>query len=210
VVFRRGVDNLAAGNQGGSAVSALEESLAYYDSALAANHLEDARATGTDNATGQSAEEVSSSDSATAFPSALLATLAGIILLGGVLAIVASRRRKAAMVTSNHMPKPDGGARHGSGTNMTAPGGHADHLPGDKGQAAGATPPGSDRPEAHPPGEGRDASASDLTRAAGPFALRAVHQQQEAGAQPQASCPHCGDPVQPGARFCTGCGQPLG
>lgn len=208
VVFRRGIDNLAAGNQGGSAVSALEESLTYYDSKLAADRLEEARATGTNNA--GSAAEASSSDSATSFPTALLATLAGIILLGGILAVVASRRRKAAMVSSSHMSNPDGGARHGSGANMTAPGAHADHLPGDKGQAAGAPPSGSERQQAHPPGEGRDASASDPTRAAGPFALRAAHQQQEAGGQPQASCPHCGEPVQPGARFCTGCGQPLG
>lgn len=211
VVFRRGIDNLAAGNQGGSAVSALEESLTYYDSALAANHLEDARATGTQNAAGQSAAGASSSDSATSFPTALLATLAGIILLGGILAVVTSRRRKAAMVSTSHMSSLDGGARHGSGTNMTAPGGHAAHPPGEKGQAAGnPPPPGSDRQQAHPPGNGRDASAFDLTRAAGPFALRAAHQPQEAGGQPNASCPHCGDPVHPGARFCTGCGQPLG
>ncbi|WP_458781256.1 zinc ribbon domain-containing protein [Arthrobacter sp. D3-16] len=208
VVFRRGIDNLAAGNQGGSAVSALEESLTYYDSKLAADRLEEARATGTHNA--GPAAEASSSDSASSFPTALLATLAGIILLGGILAVVASRRRKAAMVSSSHVSNPDGGARHGSGTNMTAPGARAAHPPGDKGQAAGAPPFGSDRQQAHPPGEGRDASASDPTRAAGPFALRAAHQQQSAGGQSQASCPHCGEPVQPGARFCTGCGQPLG
>ncbi|WP_255771731.1 zinc ribbon domain-containing protein [Pseudarthrobacter sulfonivorans] len=180
VVFRSGVDHLAAGNQGGSAVSAFEEALTYYDSALATSHLAEAKAMGSQQPAGQPTADASGADTSAPIPTVLLASLAGVLLLGGIVLALTMRRRRPATVPGTPRAERTGG-RHGSLTSMTAPAGHVSG-PVD----------------------------ADETRAAGPFGARAAQPPTDAGGQSRASCPHCGEPVQPGARFCPGCGQPVG
>jgi hypothetical protein len=91
-VFRRGIDHLSAGNPDGS-VSALEEALTYYESALARGHLDQARAMADEQA-------ISDPDGGTADRSlqgslraAFLPVLAGILLLAGIAVAIVMRRR---------------------------------------------------------------------------------------------------------------------
>ncbi|WP_164205494.1 zinc ribbon domain-containing protein [[Micrococcus luteus] ATCC 49442] len=219
VVFRSGVDHLAAGNQGGSAVSAFEEALTYYDSALAATRLEEAKAMGNQQPTEQPTADGSAADAGVPMSMVLLAALAGVLLLGGIVAALTMRRRKPA-VSSGSVHSERTGGRHGPDTGMTTAAGNVGGPAADRGLTTTAAPPGTDRGQAQTPREGAAQSGSepnrpeqdgaDETRAAGPFALRAAPATPEASGQPRGSCSHCGEPVQPGARFCTGCGQPVG
>lgn len=209
VVFRRGVDYLASGNQGGSAVSAFEESLTYYDSALAARHLEQAREMGNQEATEQPPASASAADPVP-LPTALLATLAGVLLLGGILAAVALRQRKGAIASSSSSSEPNGRPRHASGADITAPASPGKPQLSDSARTDAAKSTGTNRQDEHPPREGPELPAQDSTRAAGPFALRAAQPSTEAGGQSQPLCSKCGQQVQPGARFCVSCGQPVG
>jgi hypothetical protein len=153
-------------------------------------------------------------------PSALLATLAGALLVAGILTAVALRRRKPAMASSSGSSGPNGRARHVSGADLTVSASPIKGPPADPGQTAAGTPPATNREQAHPPREGPDLPDPDLTRsaqidadqtrAAGPFALRAARGDTAAGGQSQTFCSHCGQQVQPGARFCASCGQPVG
>ncbi|NKX56349.1 trypsin-like peptidase domain-containing protein [Arthrobacter mobilis] len=95
-VFRRGVDHLASGNRGGSAESALEESLTYYDSALAASHLEEARTMRDGQSDGGPADEAET-DTGGSLPPALLPILIGLLLLAGVIGAIALRRRNRSV-----------------------------------------------------------------------------------------------------------------
>lgn len=99
-VFRRGIDHLVAGNQGGSAESALAESLTYFDSALATNRLAEARALGAKQAsTGQA--QAADKNTATSSPGPLVPVLLGALLLaviGGAMVLV---RRRAALATAS-------------------------------------------------------------------------------------------------------------
>ncbi|WP_214848914.1 zinc ribbon domain-containing protein [Arthrobacter sp. ISL-65] len=100
-VFRRGIDHLVAGNQGGSAESALEESLTYFDSALATNRLAEARALGAKQASKGQAQAAGDKDTATSSPGALVPVLLGALLLaviGGAMVLV---RRRAASATAS-------------------------------------------------------------------------------------------------------------
>jgi hypothetical protein len=192
-VFRRGIDHLASGNQGGSAESAFEESLTYYDSALAASHLEQARASGSQKAGDQPAASDSANASAGLPPAVLLSVLGG-VLLAGILTVVALRRRRAASATGSTDPARP---RHVSATDITAPG--------------NPIKPPREGPDLPDPGLTRSGQIdADMTRAAGPFALRATPGPTDADGQAQIFCSHCGQPVQPGARFCISCGQPVG
>lgn len=101
-VFRRGIDHLAAGNQGGSAESALEESLTYFDSALAMNRLAQARALGTTQASGnQAAQTPQGSSSATFLQGPILPVLAGALLLAVIVVATVLLRRRAAVATAS-------------------------------------------------------------------------------------------------------------
>lgn len=213
VVFRSGVDHLASGNRGGSAVSAFEEALTYYDSALAARHLEEAKAMGNQQPAEQPPASASADD-AEPLPPALVATLAGLLVLGGILAAVALGRRKRAVAASTGNSEPNGRPRHVSGADITAPAGPGRPPPGGSAGTGAYESPGTNRGQDHPPREGADLPAQDPTRAAGPFAPRAAHPSAEAGAgaggQSPPHCSRCGKPMQPGARFCVSCGQPVG
>jgi hypothetical protein len=91
-VFRRGIDHLSGSNPGGS-VSALEEALTYYDSALAQRHLDQARAMGGGQAADDPAGGVADTDPQNSWPAAFLPVLAGILLLAGIIVAIVMRRR---------------------------------------------------------------------------------------------------------------------
>ncbi|MGQ1839605.1 zinc-ribbon domain-containing protein [Kocuria turfanensis] len=227
-VFRRGVDHLAAGNQGGAAESSLEEALTYYDSALAAAHLDRARG----SSESRPSADAAATGTGTGGPSlgALLPVVVGAVLLLGVVGAVLLRRRRAStnVSASGALHAPEAGSRSASHA-VSRPGrsgaddkasrstiaARADRGRPDSGTAASAERPRSaqrtSRPTAGPvdagtpPATYRNRSrADDETRAAGALAPRA------ADGPPPAFCSQCGRPVRPGARFCSGCGQPVG
>lgn len=229
-VFRRGVDHLASGNPGGSAESALEESLTYYDSALATSHLEQARALGRGQATNDPATV--DTDEEGSLWAMLLPILAGILLVAGIIVVIALRRRGVTTPANGGIPSP--------GTTQPPPARAASVIPADQARAhnqrsARATAPGAvpqqavrqqaDRerteaaiPQSPAPWQSptpavpapptRDAKANpsmrgDETRTAGWLAPRAAD-------TPPVFCTQCGRSVVPGGRFCAGCGHPVG
>lgn len=100
-VFRRGIDHLSAGNQGGSAESALKESLTYFDSALATKRLAQARALGATRAPTDQAQAAESNSSATFLQGPLLPVLAGALLLAVIVGAMVVLRRRAALATAS-------------------------------------------------------------------------------------------------------------
>lgn len=101
-VFRRGIDHLFAGNQGGSAEGALEESLTYFDSALAANRLAQARALGATKASTEQAQATEDKKStATLWPVPTLPILAAALLLAIVVGALVLHRRAASATASS-------------------------------------------------------------------------------------------------------------
>jgi hypothetical protein len=209
VVFRRGIDHLSSGDPGPSAQSALEESLTYYDSALAATHLQQARAMA-------SAQPDGGADPAAAAgpeqgagglrPAVVLPILIAVLLVAGVIAALVLRRRRPARAGAAGRPKDGGtgGAREGrtpaAPVLTVAPGhptGPARHS---------ATTGGSARPApgAGPPSAGDPGRADGDSGPAGP-----VVPGTDDGAG-RRFCIQCGQAVGQGARFCSGCGHPVG
>ncbi len=200
VVFRRGIDHLSSENPGRSAQSALEESLTYYDSALATSHLQQAQAT---------AEPTDSADAATAAGSdeeaqglrwgAVLPILIAVLLVAGIIAaLVLGRRRTPATAGAGSRPPEAGRWR-------SVPAAVASALPatwrGDKHQG---TAPRHSRPT--------DGLAPPDPRPPGgePGPVTAPTGSAVAGHGPRGFCSQCGRAVEPGARFCTGCGHSVG
>ena len=249
-VFRRGIDHLASGNPGGSAESELEESLTYYDSALATSRLGQAKAMRTAKATESPAKADAKVENA--LPAAVVPLLAGGLVLAGVVGAFAYRRRAASAAApadgaaqakgiSRPQPTP---ARAGPGISAKP------SVAGDKGTArtpaaingkqidrqepvhggTGSALTGSARTEAAqhqspssrtPPAPGQQAPLApdtnpkananehpgpygDETQTAGPMAPPLAR------GMSTAFCSQCGRTVRPGARFCVGCGRPVG
>lgn len=233
-VFRRGIDHLSSGNQGGSAESALEESLTYYDSALATNHLGRARALSaaeTADGPAEAASDTSTDDGP--LPAAFLPVLIGALLLAGVVGAIVLRRRGAAAVVpavgrsaSRGAGRPDSPSARAAPMSRTgAAGGRAAAAPGvpprttedrrgpDRAEDAGHRRSARRQPRdsaalAGPAPDVRSGATAlpgaDETRAAGALAPRAAD-----GTAP-AFCSHCGRSLPSGARFCSGCGRPVG
>lgn len=224
-VFRRGVDHLESGNPGGSAESALEESLTYYDSALATSHLDRARALSAGETAGNPAE--AASDTRTddgPLPAAFLPVLVGALLLAGVVGAVVLRRRGTSAVpvagrpvSSSATAAPMSRTGAAGGRTTAAPGGPkgaADDRRGSDGtegaghrRSAPRQPRASAAPTGAAPGVRSGASPvpeGDETRAAGALAPR------NADGSVPAFCTQCGRSLPSGARFCAGCGRPVG
>lgn len=237
-VFRRGIDHLSAGNPGGSAESALEEALTYYDSALAKSHLDQARALRSGQASGDPATAAQDAGSDGSLPAPVLPILAGMILLAGIIGAIALRRHRAAAVApAHHGTSPAGTTRpppvHAPAASVTSP----KDRTGTGGERPAQT--AAARTDKDPPGRGR--ADADLTKAAGhqspaprQFPVPATPAPSAPDINPSANpgpdaetraagplapraagqtvafCSQCGRPVLPGARFCTGCGHPVG
>lgn len=134
-VFRRGLDHMAGGQAPGSAAAAFQESLAYYDSALATQHLQRAQ------------EQAAASPEAASgggddggllggLPWWLLLLLAALVVLAGVLLL----RRRSAAAARRSRARPGGGA--------PAPAAHAAAAP----TAAAAVGVTTARPAGSPAG----------------------------------------------------------
>lgn len=110
VVFRRGIDHLSSGNPGKSAASALEESLTYYDSALATSHLQQAQATA-DEGSSDSGDPVTAAgageDTSGPLPGPFLPLVIGLLLVAGIIvAIVLGRGRTPATAGADARTTP--------------------------------------------------------------------------------------------------------
>lgn len=238
-VFRRGIDHLVAGNQGGSAESALAESLTYFDSALATNRLAEARALGAKQASTGQAQAAGDKNTATSSPGPLVPVLLGALLLAVVWGAMVLVRRRAALATAS----PDSSSRPAA-SHPPAPGAFraasqaSDHSrasverteltkdAGDNDRRAGRGRSHSVRTDAgehHSP-----AQPQALMYFATPPAPES-NPNAHASAQPEAGetrfagplapravgevpafCFRCGRQVQAEWRFCVGCGQRIG
>jgi hypothetical protein len=237
-VFRRGIDHLAAGNQGGSAESALQESLTYFDSALARNRLAEARAqdaTRTPGAQGQTPEDAAS---AASLPGPLLAVLAGAVILAVIgVGAVLMRRRAAFSTTSGTGGSPPGASgasapgplRAGSlahshsrasveRTELTKVGGE-DERAGPGKDHSGRTdarehfrPPQSPAAMhfATPPASSGHNANGAARPDAGGTRFAGPLAPRAAKEAPAAFCFRCGRQLQPEWQFCVGCGQRIG
>jgi hypothetical protein len=237
-VFRRGIDHLAAGNQGGSAESALQESLTYFDSALARNRLAEARAQDATRAPASQAQTPEDAASAASLPGPLLAVLAGAVILAVIVVGVVLMRRRAAFATA---PDAGGSPPVASGTPASRPLRAGPLAPshsrasverteltkvGDNDERAGPGKYHSGRTDA---GEHfRPPQSPAAMHFATPPASEAGHN-ANASARPGAGgtrfagplapramrevpafCFRCGRQLQPEWQFCVGCGQRIG
>lgn len=229
-VFRRGIDHLAAGNPGGAAVSALEESLTYYDSALAATHLDRARAMGDGQPTDDPAGGASDAGAEGPLPSALLPVLVGVLLLAAVAGVLVLRRRggSAAGPARGGVGFPGPGRR--SPFHAAArPGIPEDRSGAVDDRAARTTVARADRDRPGRPETGRDGAESVRTEAARDQRSARQRSRAPAGTEADGRRPSAdggqgagGDetraagPLAPRAvdgsapAFCSQCGRPAG
>jgi hypothetical protein len=238
-VFRRGIDHLAAGNQGGSAESALQESLTYFDSALARNRLAEARAQDATRAPAAQGQTAGDAASAASLPGPLLAVLAGAIILAVIGVSVVLMRRKAAFATASGT-----GGSPPVASGAPAPGplraGSLAHSHsrasverteltkvGDKDERAGpASKDHSGRTDARehfrppqspaamhfatpPASSGHNANGGARPDAGG-TRFAGPPAPRAAREAPAAFCFRCGRQLQPEWQFCVGCGQRIG
>ncbi|MBD1543541.1 hypothetical protein G9E11_15105 [Arthrobacter sp. IA7] len=239
-VFRRGIDHLAAGNQGGSAESALQESLTYFDSALARNRLAEARAQGATRAPASQAQTAEDAASAASLPGPLLAVLAGAVILAVIGVSVVLMRRRAAFATA---PGAGGSPPVASGSGAPAPKplragplapshsrasverteltkvGDTDERAGPGKYHSGRTDAGEHfRPPqspaamhfATPPASGSGHNANDGARPGAGGTRYAGPLAPRAVSEVSAFCFRCGRQLQPEWQFCVGCGQRIG
>ncbi|GAB3356252.1 zinc-ribbon domain-containing protein [Modestobacter lapidis] len=231
-VFRRGLDHMASGHTPGSAVGAFEESLTYYDSALADQYLQRAREQA--GASGQAASAAGADDGG--FPGGPIGWL--VLLLVAVLVAVAVAlllRRRRAAAGRRGGGGPGGGAPVPSGPAPGPPGAAAPTAAAAGGLTA-ARPAGSPAGEVPPPldptAEGRKpepVSAAVSAVGAGssaPGGTTMIARPPLRGAPP-AAVPGAGSPPRPAPRsgdsaagaavpgsagqpaFCSDCGQKL-
>jgi hypothetical protein len=199
-VFRRGIDYLSSGNPGRSAQGALEESLTYYDSALATNHLHQAQAAaepaGSAGAAGATGPE---DDAGGLHWGAFLPILIGALLVAGIIAALVLARRRAPATAGTDARPPEAGRWR------SVPASVASALPvnwrGDK--HPGTAPRHSrstDGPVPPDPGPADGDTGS----------VNAQTDPSPAGHQDRRFCSQCGRAVGPGERFCSGCGHSVG
>jgi hypothetical protein len=198
-VFRRGVDHLAGGNANASAASAFEESLTYYDSALAAQHLqraEEAAGTGeTGDATTAGNDEGGGLGGLGLWVGAAVLAL---LLLG--LAVLLRRRRPGHRRPRGTRPET-GAAPIPAALAETAAAARPEPAP------VPATP-GASAPTAPQPG-GRSAAPAPTYERTQLKQYPAREQSVPPARSPAAFCADCGDPLRERARFCAACGSPV-
>jgi hypothetical protein len=199
VVFRRGIDHLASGNPGRSAQGALEESLTYYDSALATSHLHQAQASEPTDSADAAAAAGPGEETGGLRWGAFLAILIGALLVAGIVAaLVLGRRRTPATAGADSRPPETGRWRSvPASVASVLPARwrgdtHPDPAPRHSRSADAPAPPDA------APDHGDDATVDART---GPA---------PDGLDGRRFCAQCGAAVGPGARFCTGCGHPVG
>jgi hypothetical protein len=197
-VFRRGIDHLSSGSPGRSAQGALEESLTYYDSALATSHLHEARAAAEPADSAGAAEATGPAEDAGGPQwGAFLLILIGALLVAGIIAALVLGRRTPATAGPDDRSREDGRWR-------SVPASVASALPARwRGDKQPSTAPrhsrSTDGPVPPDPGPAGDTgSANDQTDPA------------PAGHDDRRFCSQCGRAVGPGARFCSGCGHSVG
>ncbi|MGY1820405.1 trypsin-like peptidase domain-containing protein [Geodermatophilus sp. SYSU D00079] len=219
-VFRRGVDHLAGGASGGAAASAFQESLTYYDSALAAQHLQTAQAQGQGAGAASDTGDEGPLSGTTGW-----AVLAGALLLAALLAALVVRRGRAR--------RPAAGRGGGGAGRPARAGGRApDPVPATAagGQVPPTTTAAAPRSGRGPAPDGAGRSAADLTTAAPRVVPVAVPPPARAGSDPSTGpaagaawarvaapagespgfCSDCGKGLRAGARFCGACGARVG
>ena len=200
VVFRRGIDHLASGHAGASAASSLQESLTYYDSALAAAHLEVASRAAEDGTGGATTGVDDEGASGGPGPWVVAGALVVLLLLGLALALLLRRRRAGS--PGSHAATPAGPGSEATTAATARPGGTP--IPARPSEPA-AMPPGVTVPART--AAGGDASVSrDRTRLRqSPALVRDSLPRQPS----PAFCSDCGVPLRGGARFCGSCGSPV-
>ena len=203
VVFRRGIDHLASGHASASAASSLQESLTYYESALAATHLQVA-SRAADEATGGAPTGADDGGGTLGGrgPWVVAGVVAALLLLG--LAILLLRRRRAG-AAGPHAAAPAGPLSEHTTSSTARP---ATSVPAPPSPAA--APPVTAPPPVTVPArsatEGESSASRERTRLRqSPALVRDSLPRQ----QSPAFCSDCGAPLRGGARFCGSCGSPV-
>jgi hypothetical protein len=240
VVFRRGVDHLAAGNPGGSAESTLEEALTYYDSALAMSHLGRARDIGNEQPSDEPATASGQEEAGEFNWAAFFLIIIGALLLAGIIAAVVVRRRGTSAAAGVGARPPDAGLRRAapaaastlsakrSFDERTGPASLArgDRKQGDHGGSGTSADSDQTKPNEHQRPVSREPGApvglapavSEANSQVNAGLGSKVEETHTAGppthpandGQGRGFCSQCGRAVAQGARFCTGCGHPVG
>lgn len=238
-VFRRGIDHLVAGNQGGSAESALAESLTYFDSALATTRLAEARALGAKQASTDRAQAAGDKNTATSLPGPLVPVLLGALLLAIIAGAMVLVRRRAALATASpasgsrpaasHPPAAGvfRAASHAADhsrasverTELTKYAGDNDRRPTlgrnhsvrtDAGEHHSPTQPQALMYFATPPAPESKANAHASAQPGAGETRFAGPLAPRAAGEVAAFCFRCGRQVQAEWRFCVSCGQRIG
>jgi hypothetical protein len=196
-VFRRGVDHLAGGDANASAVSAFEESLTYYDSALAAQHLQRAR----DAAGAEEAGDASAAGDEGGGLGGLGLWVGAAVLLLLLLGLAFLLRRRRPGHRRPRGPRPETGG-------VPPPAVPAETAAAERPEPARVpATPGASAPAVPPPGA-RSASAPTYERTQlkqAPAREQSVPPARSAAA----FCSDCGDTLRERARFCAACGSPV-
>jgi hypothetical protein len=195
-VFRRGVDHLSSGQSGGSAASAFEESLAYYPSALAAQHLGQAQASAEDEGAAGGGVAEGDGEGGTSGGWLLWFVVGLVVLFLLAVALVLRRRRSATR-------------RRGTEAGIPAPSREpvplAATTAAPRPEPATGPPPPTPAPMRGTP-EHAPSSGRDRTRLRESPAM--VKDPVPRARQGSAFCSDCGARLRDGARFCASCGSP--
>jgi hypothetical protein len=195
-VFRRGIDHLVSGHASTSAVTALQESLTYYDSALAAVHLEEATraaeaAPGTSTA---GADEDGTSGGPGRW---VVAGVVVLLLVAGVLLFL--RRRRAGPPARGATPA---GPPPGPGTTAPRPG--TDRAPEPTTERSASVAPAAGAAARRTPADDPSSSRERTRLRQSPALVRDPAPPEQPVV---AFCWDCGAPLRDGARFCASCGS---
>ncbi|WP_127126746.1 zinc-ribbon domain-containing protein [Georgenia sp. SYP-B2076] len=164
-VFRRGIDHLSQGGMAGSAESDLEESLSYYDSALATYHLQQAKEQAADQPKGDDMGMGAGAGSESGLRAAVVIPVAAVLALALAAGILLLRRRRAAPAAA-----PAAGAQPAADTATAARGGPAADTAtaGTSPRGAASSPRGApESPVVGAPGSPHRSGAPGAARATG-------------------------------------------
>ncbi|MGY1732045.1 zinc ribbon domain-containing protein [Geodermatophilus sp. SYSU D01045] len=209
-VFRRGVDHLVSGHGQGPAASAFQEALSYYDSALAARYLEEARAAGGTGADTASAAD----DDGSPFGSAVTWVALGVLVLLALLAAALFLRRRrargdrpgAAVPPSPPPPSPRAPSPPPPAPTTAAPRPEQVPVPASTGRPAAWGQLPATAPAEAPAGDDEPAERDGVRVREAPAG---VGDPQPPSRRSVAFCSDCGGTVRENARFCAWCGSPV-
>ncbi|WP_369137153.1 zinc ribbon domain-containing protein [Modestobacter versicolor] len=204
-VFRQGIDHLTSGHTSGPAASSFRESMTYYESALAAQYV--SMTAGAADEPADPTAAAGQDDGGDGVPWPWLGGGAAVALLLLALALLARRRR-----AGRSDPDPDSADGLPVTVRSAPPEPSPDRTPTVRAPPA---PVGAVARPAPGPGQQAPGAPSPVAPPGAPAARDHTRLQRSPAPLPTAGqsatyCWQCGAAVRAGARFCAGCGSPVG